>query len=160
MSKSNIIYKVTPPPFCQRQPLPNQPMIIRLGKCEHNVSKYPSVVNIIWVSRCNIYYNLWDLSISNLVFYTSFQTLIANERVSLLKLNDMKSYRILNEMKKGIIDQFYLFNLNHLRKVIAKYPTVLYKQPYNVTPNILESWRQTADKVCDSFKGVEKKIAI
>ena len=61
-------------------------------------------------------------------------------------------------MKKGIIDQFYLFNLNHLRKIITTHPTILYQPERNAPSEILESWKQAADKVCDSFKDVEKKI--
>lgn len=162
MSKSNIIYKVTPPYFCQSRLSANQlkiePLVVRMGRCEHNVSEDPSVVATTWIRKCYIYYNLWDLSIGNLLSYSPIPTLVANERVSLLKLNDMKSYRVLNEMKKAIIDQFYLFNLNHLRKVITKYPTILYRPERNPTSKILESWKQTADKVCDSFKDMEKKI--
>lgn len=162
MNKANIIYKVSPPLFCQSRPLVNHlkraPLIVRMGTCAHDVAKDPSVVKITWIRKCYIYYNLWDLSIGNLLSYSPIPTLVANERVSLLKLNDMKSYRVLNEMKKAIIDQFYLFNLNHLRKVITKYPTILYRPERNPTSKILESWKQTADKVCDSFKDMEKKI--
>lgn len=166
MSKSNIIYKVTPPPFCQSRPLTNPlkhvPLIVRMGTCEHNVSKDPSVVNITWIERFNIFYNLWDLSVGSWGFCPLYP-INWDERWSLLKLNDIKSYRVLNEMSKSKKDpflDFYLFNLNQLRKIITAYPNVVYKKQYNATPNVLEFWRKMGDKVCDSFKGVEKKITI
>lgn len=164
MSKSNIIYKVSPPPFCQSRPLANPlkraPLIVRMGTCVHDVGKDSSVVNIMWIGRFTIFYDLWDLSVNSWGF-CPLRNSIYDEVWSLLKLNDMKSYRILNEMsksKKYPFLKFYLFNLNQLQKAITAYPTVVYKKQYNATPNVLESWGKMGDKVCNSFKDVEKKI--
>lgn len=66
----------------------------------------------------------------------------------------------MSKSKKNLFLKFYLFNLNQLQKAITAYPTVVYNKQYNATPNVLESWRKMGDKACNSFKGVEKKIAI
>ena len=166
MTKSNIIYKVTPPPFCQSRPLvdplKNVPLIVRMGEYKYDNYNDPSVVSITWRGRCAIFYNSWNLAVSSWGC-TTLQSPIADERWSLLKLNDLKSSKILNDIadsKKDPFLKFYLFNLKQLQKAITAYPTVVYKKQYNATPNVLESWKKMSDKVCDSFIGVEKKITI
>ena len=75
-------------------------------------------------------FNSSDLSVNSWGF-CPLRNSIYDEVWSLLKLNDMKSYRILNEMsksKKYPFLKFYLFNLNQLQKAITAYPTVVYKK--------------------------------
>lgn len=164
MSKSNIIYKVSPPPFCQSRPLANPlkraPLIVRMGEYKYDNYNDPSVVSITWRGQCTIFYNLWDLAVSSWGC-TTLQSGIADERWSLLKLNDLKSSKILNDIadsKKGPFLKFYLFNLKQLQKAITIYPTIIYQQPYNIKTHILERWKQMAINLCDSLNGIEKKI--